>query len=132
LLLQITASIGAAQSGFATIYFATMQLFNTLMTIQALALLSYLLNRKKVKGFLQFILLAASLILFWWLLYWVGFFDALFDIRAVIGRVEALKAKGKQVFTQAGLNELRKMDREGKNGKDDKGKDGKGGEGDDQ
>ena len=119
--LQVFASFDLESTGFATLWAAASLLFTLLMTIQALAFLSFLLNRKKVRPWLQLVILAPALALFSWLMPYVGFFDALFDMRVVMVRVDNLKAKGKQVFTQDGLDELRKMDRsrgDDKNGKD--------------
>lgn len=127
LLLQIVTFFGSEDIGIATVGAAATFLFNTLMTIQALAMLSYIFNRRKITGVLQYFILFVVFILLWWVLPWAGVFDAFFDLRTIMQRVEELKAKGKQVFTPDGLNELRKMDedtnKEKKNDKD--GEDGK-------
>lgn len=123
--LEMIASFGAESTGFATLYVAGKLLFDTMMTAQALAFLSFLLGRRQVPGWLQWIILTPALLLLFWLLPFVGFFDALFDMRSVMTKVDALKAKGRRVFTQDGLNELRRMDQarkddqNGKDGEDD-------------
>jgi hypothetical protein len=124
LLLQIVASflVTGDSPGLDALNAASLMLFGSLMTVQALALLSFLMNRRKITSPVQFLLLALAALLFSWLLYYVGIFDALFDLRAIFLRIEAVRAKGKQVFTQEGLDELRKMEKKGKDGKD--GKDG--------
>ncbi len=124
-ILQFVASIGAETSGFATLYMAAMMLFNLTMTVQGLAFLSFLLERKNLGPWLRLVILAPAQLLFFWIMPYVGFFDALFEMRSVITRVDALKAKGKQVFTQGGLEELRRMDqtqkdKKGNDGEDDK------------
>ncbi len=125
-ILQFVASLGAEDTGFATLYVAASMLFNVLMTVQALAFLSFLLERKRLGPWLRLVILVPAQALFFWLMPYVGFFDALFEMRTVIARVDALKAKGKQVFTQDGLEELRKMDqsrkkdKNGNDGEDDK------------
>ncbi len=123
-LFQFIASMGAETSGLATLYMAAMMLFNLTMTVQGLAFLSFLLERKKLGPWLRLVILAPAQLLFFWIMPYVGFFDALFDMRSVITRVDALKAKGKQVFTQDGLEELRRMeqdrkDKKGNDGEDD-------------
>jgi hypothetical protein len=136
LLLEIVSSLllTGDSSGMVALSAASSMLFSTLMTVQALAMLSFFLNRRKVAAALQFLLLALAVLLLSWLLPYIGIFDALFDMRAVALRMEAIRAKGKQVFTQEGLDELRKMEQQrksGKNGKD--GENGKnGGEGGDK
>jgi hypothetical protein len=131
LLLQIASSfmLGDAGAGLAALSVASSLLFGALMTVQALSLLSFFLNRKRVHAAAQFPLLALAVLLFFWILPYVGIVDALFDIRAVTLRMDAIRAKGKQVFTQEGLDELRRMEqrrRSGRNGdKGDGGEDGK-------
>jgi hypothetical protein len=122
LLLQIVASFGASgdNSSLDALYMASNMVFNTLMIFQALSLLSFFLTRKHVMSALQVLILVPTTGLFFWLLPWVGLFDALFDMRAMAIRVETIRAKGKQVFTQDGLNELRKMDLQTKNKKNEK------------
>jgi len=128
LLLQIVSSflVTGDNQGLAALSAASAMLFGSLMTVQALALFSFFLTRRKVTAPLQFLLLALVTLLFSWLLYYVGIFDALFDMRAISLRMEAVRAKGKQVFTQEGLDELRKMEQKKKDGTNDKdGKDGR-------
>ena len=124
LLLQLAAMLGASGSnvGFTTMEYAATMLFNTLMGVQALALGSFLLNRKRVHGALQLLILApvALVLSALGMLSLVGFFDAIFDLRTVIARVDQLKSKGKQVFTQGGLDELRRMEQNRKNNKNGK------------
>lgn len=126
LLLQIVSSfmLSDADAGFAALSVASSSLFGVLMTVQALSLISFFLNRKRVHAAVQFILLALAVLLFMWLLPYVGIVDALFDIRAVSLRMDAIRAKGKQVFTQEGLDELRKMEQKRRGGKNDDKKDG--------
>jgi hypothetical protein len=127
LLLQLVSYFGAGSSAMMALYVASNAVMTVLMTIQAIALFSFLLTRKHMPGILQFLILAPAALLFSWLLEFVGLFDVLFDLRSVALRVDAIKAKGKQVFTQGGLDELRKMgnsekknDKNGKDGEDEK------------
>lgn len=127
LLLQLFSYFGLESGAMLTIYVAANAVMTLLMTIQSLALFSFFLTRKGVPTILQVLILAVVAALFaWWLLEFVGIFDVLLDLRAVALRVEAVRAKGKQVFTQSGLDELRKMggtkknDKNGKDGEDGK------------
>jgi hypothetical protein len=127
-LLQLVSDLIATADnpGLIALDAASKLLFNALMIIQALALLSFLMNRGRVRAVLQFIIFVPVVLLLSSLLVWVGIFDAIFDIRSVVQRMETLRAKGKQVFTQEGLEELRKMEQRRKDGKDSKdGKDGR-------
>jgi uncharacterized protein YybS (DUF2232 family) len=128
LMLQIVASFGSTNEnlGWLTVSTAVQFVMGILMDVQAMALCSFFLNRKKVAPALQ-ALIFIPLVIFSGLTFWVGIFDALFDMRAVMPRVEEVRSKGKQVFTPEGLEELRKMqqvkkdkDNNGKNGEDGK------------
>lgn len=128
LLLQIVSSLGASpdNAGWLAVNSASGTVLGLLMTIQALSLISFFLNRKNVAPVFQYLMLVPAALLFSWLLYWVGIFDALFDMRSIVIRVEEVRKKGKQVFTPDGLDELRKIQNAKKNGKNGKnGEDGK-------
>lgn len=128
LLLQIVSSFGSVPEnlGWLTVSTAVQLVMGILMDVQAMALVSFFLNRKKVAPVFQ-VLIFIPMVIFSGLTFWVGIFDALFDMRAVLPRVEEVRAKGKQVFTPEGLEELRKIqqvkkdkDNNGKNGEDGK------------
>ena len=128
-LLQIVSSLLMTEEldSFVIVYYACNMLLNMLMTLQALALFSFLLNRKRVTGAPQGLILAGSLLFFFWMLPIVGIIDSIFSLRAFIARVDILKARGKQVFTPEGMEELRRMDEEIRR-KQQKDKDGRGGD----
>lgn len=103
---------GDGTGGGNALYVASNMVFNVLMVLQAVALLSHFLTKRKVRAGFQWLLLAPAVLLFSWLLFWLGFADTLLNIRVVAERMEALRARGKPVFSQSGLDELRKMDEE--------------------
>lgn len=123
MLVLLITYFAMDNSVMTTLYVAANAVIIMLMTLQSLALFAFLMTRKGVPTILQVLILVPAALLFSWLLEFVGLFDVLFDMRAIALRVGAVKAKGKQVFTQSGLEELRKMgDKAKKDGKD--GKDG--------
>jgi hypothetical protein len=139
LLLQMVSIYTATSENAALAALSTSasMLFTTLMTVQALSLFTFYLTRKRVAAPLQFLLLALSVLFLSCLLPYVGIFDALFDMRTVIIRMDAVRSKGKQVFTPEGLEELRKMEQKRKGARGSNGKNGSnsgknGGEGGDK
>jgi hypothetical protein len=126
LLLQLVAMFLTTgdNPGVNALNTASYMLFNILMDIQALSMFAFFLNRRRMPSAMQFVLLALSLLFLWCILPYIGIFDALFDIRTVSTRMDMVRSKGKQVFTQEGLDELRKMEQRKKNDKDKNGKNG--------
>jgi hypothetical protein len=121
-LLQLLSSVIATGEdlGIMALSIAAEQLFNSLMIIQALAMISYFLGKKRIQAPVQILIMIPTVLVFSNLVIWAGIFDALFDFRSVVQRMDAVRAKGKQVFTQEGLEELRKMEQRRKDEKDDK------------
>ena len=113
-LVELAASIAtAAQWGnFAAVNSAASELLNLLMTLQAMALFSFLLNRKRVSAPVQAVILIPAALLFSWLMVVAGVVDVLFNIRGLIRRMDQVKAQGKQVMTPEGLEEMQRLEQE--------------------
>ncbi len=111
-LVELFALVGTAAGWgeFNPINSAASLLLQLLMTLQAMALFSYLLNRKRVRPGVQAIILLPAALLFGWLMVAVGVVETIFNLRGMMGKVDRIRAMGLQVTTPEGMEALRKLE----------------------
>ncbi len=120
-LVELFAMLGnyAGWGDFTAINNAASLLLQLMMTLQAMALFSYLMNRKRVRPGVQAVILLPAALLLGWLMVAAGVVETIFNLRGMMGKVDRIRAMGLQVTTPEGMEALRKLeDEERRNDKD--------------